>query len=129
MAHSSYDFLFAKPAMRWLLNDYMNPGYRGWLHFRPAEDPRLSVSADLHGGSTEQLGRDTTGARLRVGLVLYLGISIVRGDFNSPRSSSVEACTALANADLLFVRFNCGGPMYPLHALKCALPAMATQDH
>ena len=67
MAHSSYDFLFAKPAMRWLLNDYLNPGYRGWLHFRPAEDPRLSVSADLHGGSTEQLGRDTTGAQLALG--------------------------------------------------------------
>ena len=63
VAHSSYEFLFAKPAMGWLLNDYMNPGYRGWLHFRPAEDPRVSVSADLHGGSTEQLGRDTTGAK------------------------------------------------------------------
>ena len=63
VAHSSYEYLFAKPAMRWLLTDYLNPGYRGWLHFRPAEDPRVSVSADLHGGSTEQLGRDTTGAR------------------------------------------------------------------
>ncbi len=70
VAHSSYDFLFAKPAMRWLLNDYMNPGYRGWLHFRPAEDLRLSVSADLHGGSTEQLGRDTTGVRCPVRLYI-----------------------------------------------------------
>ena len=64
MAHSSYDYLFAKPAMRWLLNDYVCPGGRAWLHFRPAEDPRVSVNADLC-GSPEQLGRDSTGLLCR----------------------------------------------------------------
>lgn len=62
MAHSSYDHLFSKPALRWLLTDYVSPGGRAWLHFRPAEDPRISVSADLS-GSAEQLGRDSTGGR------------------------------------------------------------------
>ena len=62
MAHSSYDHLFAKPAMRWLLTDYVSPGARAWLHFRPAEDPRISVSADLS-GSAEHPGKNSTGGR------------------------------------------------------------------
>ena len=109
VAHSSYDFLFAKPAMRWLLNDYMNPGYRGWLHFRPAEDLRLSVSADLHGGSTEQLGRDTTGAHFAVSSVLpgISTVSMLQTDRQpSPRSSCGRACTASASAGLHFVGSN-----------------------
>lgn len=45
MAHSSYDFMFAKPALRFLFDDYLLPSGRGWLNLRPAEDPRISVSA------------------------------------------------------------------------------------
>lgn len=45
LAHSSYDFMFAKPALRFLFEDYLLPLGRGWLNLRPAEDPRISVSA------------------------------------------------------------------------------------
>lgn len=37
MAHSSYDFMFAKPALRFLFDDYLQPSGRGWLNLRPAE--------------------------------------------------------------------------------------------
>ena len=47
MAHPSYDFLFGKPALRFLFEDYMQPSAHAWLNFRPAEDPRVSVSAVL----------------------------------------------------------------------------------
>jgi len=45
MAHSSYDYMFAKPAMRFLFDDYVNALGRTWLNFRPTEDPRVSVAA------------------------------------------------------------------------------------
>jgi hypothetical protein len=75
MAHSSYDYMFGKPAMRFLMNDYLqvvshrmqvcgiacrqcwslsdaicrvlHQGTWGWLNFRPAEDQRVSVAAVL----------------------------------------------------------------------------------
>ena len=53
MAHSSYDYMFAKPALRFLLEDYMQPSARAWLQFRPAEDPRVSVSALLDTPTSE----------------------------------------------------------------------------
>lgn len=37
MAHSSYDYMFAKPAMRFLFDDYVNALGRTWLNFRPTE--------------------------------------------------------------------------------------------
>jgi hypothetical protein len=54
MAHSSYDYMFGKPAMRFLMNDYLQ-GTRGWLNFRPAEDQRVSVAAVLDAPNTKGL--------------------------------------------------------------------------
>jgi len=46
LAKSSYDFLFIKPNLRWLFNDYLPVGAaKSILYFSPPEDPRISVTA------------------------------------------------------------------------------------
>eukprot|EP00891_Asterochloris_glomerata_P005399 jgi/Astpho2/5399/Aster-07351 len=45
MANSSYDWLFAKPALRWLFNDYMEGQARALVRISPGEDPRISITA------------------------------------------------------------------------------------
>ena len=35
LAKSSYDFLFCKPNLRWLFNDYLPCGFKSLLHFSP----------------------------------------------------------------------------------------------
>ena len=48
LAKSSYDFLFCKPNLRWLFNDYLPIGAaKSILYFSPPEDPRISVTARL----------------------------------------------------------------------------------
>ena len=47
LAKSSYDFLFCKPNLRWLFNDYLPCGIKSLLHFSPPEDPRISLTARL----------------------------------------------------------------------------------
>ena len=47
LAKSSYDFLFCKPNLRWLFNDYLPCGLKSLLHFSPPEDPRVSVTVRL----------------------------------------------------------------------------------
>jgi hypothetical protein len=47
LAKSSYDYLFAKPALRWLLGDYFDNGLNSVLFFAPPLDPRISVKAKL----------------------------------------------------------------------------------
>ena len=47
LAKSSYDFLFCKPNLRWLYNDYLPCGMKSLLHFSPPEDPRISLTARL----------------------------------------------------------------------------------
>ncbi|WIA23566.1 hypothetical protein OEZ85_000289 [Tetradesmus obliquus] len=50
MVKSSYDYLFAKPSLRWLFEDYMGSGLNTVLLFAPAVDPRISVKAKLGAG-------------------------------------------------------------------------------
>ena len=49
MANSSYDWLFAKPALRWLFNDYMDGQARALVRIRSASSQpgshRLLISA------------------------------------------------------------------------------------
>ena len=40
MANSSYDWLFAKPALRWLFNDYMEGQARALVRIRSASSQR-----------------------------------------------------------------------------------------
>ena len=47
LSKSSYDFLFCKPNLRWLFNDYLPCGLKSLLHFSPPEDPRVSVTVRL----------------------------------------------------------------------------------
>lgn len=47
LAKSSYDFLFCKPNLRWLFNDYLPCGVKSLLHFSPPDDPRISLTARL----------------------------------------------------------------------------------
>ena len=62
MAKSSYDFLFCKAQLKWLFNDYLRPGGRSLLHFSPAEDPRISVTARLRTDiERERLGQNSAG--------------------------------------------------------------------
>ena len=62
LAKSSYDFLFCKPNLRWLFNDYLPIGAaKSILYFSPPEDPRISVTARLKasvksGSKSVQLG-------------------------------------------------------------------------
>lgn len=45
MANSSYDWLFAKPALRWLFHDYIDNNAHALLRLSPGEDPRISITA------------------------------------------------------------------------------------
>jgi len=45
MANSSYDFLFAKPALKWLFHDYIDNNAHALLRLSPGEDPRVSITA------------------------------------------------------------------------------------
>ena len=62
LAKSSYDFLFIKPNLRWLFNDYLPVGaVKSILYFSPPEDPRISVTARFkasvdHGKNYLELG-------------------------------------------------------------------------
>jgi hypothetical protein len=47
MLKSSYDYLFGKPSLRWLFNDYFGEGLNSVLYFAPSADPRISVKAKL----------------------------------------------------------------------------------
>ncbi|GBF92274.1 hypothetical protein Rsub_05357 [Raphidocelis subcapitata] len=47
MVKSSYDYQFAKPALRWLFNDYYGEGLNSVLYFAPTVDPRVSVKAKI----------------------------------------------------------------------------------
>ena len=49
MAHSSYEYMFAKPAMRFLFDDYVQPLGRAWLSFRPSEVPGRIRQATCRG--------------------------------------------------------------------------------
>ena len=67
LAKSSYDFLFCKPNLRWLFNDYMPEGFKSLLHLSPPEDPRVSVTVRLRGeaelkGRRVQLNSFSSGA-------------------------------------------------------------------
>ncbi|KAI8467554.1 MAG: hypothetical protein J3K34DRAFT_430110 [Monoraphidium minutum] len=47
MVKSSYDYQFAKPALRWLFEDYYGTGINSVLYFAPSADPRVSVKAKI----------------------------------------------------------------------------------
>ncbi|KIY98614.1 hypothetical protein MNEG_9348 [Monoraphidium neglectum] len=47
MAKSSFDYQFAKPALRWLFEDYYGQGLNSVLFFAPSADPRISVKAKI----------------------------------------------------------------------------------
>jgi hypothetical protein len=51
LSKSSYDYLFAKPALRWLLGDYFESGLNSVLFFAPPLDPRISIKAKLGNGA------------------------------------------------------------------------------
>ena len=40
LSKSSYDFLFCKPNLRWIFNDYLPCGLKTLLHFSPPEGRR-----------------------------------------------------------------------------------------
>ena len=48
MANSSYDWLFAKPALKWLFHDYLDNNAHALLRLSPGEDPRVSITARVH---------------------------------------------------------------------------------
>lgn len=48
MANSSYDWLFAKPALKWLFHDYIDNNAHALLRLSPGEDPRVSITARVH---------------------------------------------------------------------------------
>ena len=85
LAKSSYDFLFCKPNLRWLFNDYLPCGMKSLLHFSPPEDPRISLTARL-AASTKvgdsrkrvQLGDNHYGVRFSTCLTLHSNIWHVR---------------------------------------------------
>lgn len=78
LAKSSYDFLFCKPNLRWLFNDYLPCGMKSLLHFSPPEDPRISLTARL-AASTKvgdslkrvQLGDNHYGVRFSTCMTLH----------------------------------------------------------
>lgn len=48
MANSSYDWLFAKPALKWLFHDYLDNNAHALLRLSPGQDPRVSITARVH---------------------------------------------------------------------------------
>jgi hypothetical protein len=61
MTGSSYDWMFCKPGLKWLFNDYMrqNEAFGIW-RLRPSDDPRLTVHARLS-VLDKQISTGTTG--------------------------------------------------------------------
>ena len=58
MANSSYDWLFAKPALRWLFHDYIDNNAHALLRLSPGEDPRVSITARFHSSLRANKGRN-----------------------------------------------------------------------
>ena len=53
---SSYDYQFAKPALRWLFGDYYGAGLNSVLFLAPSADPRVSVKAKIGSEDAGALG-------------------------------------------------------------------------
>jgi hypothetical protein len=47
MTKSSYDHLFGKRPLKWLMGDYLSEGFTTALYFSPSADPRMSVKAKI----------------------------------------------------------------------------------
>ncbi|KAF8061130.1 ENV9 [Scenedesmus sp. PABB004] len=88
MVKSSYDYLFAKPALRWLFGDYFGPGLNASLLFAPSLDPRLSVKAKLRAGDA-----GTMSIRYQpFGLAEPLCFVDIKASPQSPGDVTLRAC-------------------------------------
>lgn len=67
MANSSYDWLFAKPALRWLFHDYIDNNAHALLRLSPGEDPRVSITARFHSSLRANKGRNVVVAEQNSG--------------------------------------------------------------
>ena len=67
MANSSYDWLFAKPALRWLFYDYIDNNAHAILRLSPGEDPRVSITARFHSSLRANKGRNVVVAEQNSG--------------------------------------------------------------
>ena len=70
MANSSYDFLFAKPALKWLFHDYVDNNAHALLRLSPGEDPRVSITARFHSSLRPNKYRKVIVAEQNSGAVL-----------------------------------------------------------
>lgn len=68
MANSSYDWLFAKPALRWLFHDYIDNNAHALLRLSPGEDPRVSITARFHSSLRANKGRNVVVAEQNSGI-------------------------------------------------------------
>eukprot|EP00878_Enallax_costatus_P040968 GHUV01047391.1.p1 GENE.GHUV01047391.1~~GHUV01047391.1.p1 ORF type:complete len:156 (+),score=10.99 GHUV01047391.1:199-666(+) len=88
MVKSSYDYLFAKPSLRWLFEDYMNTGLNTVLMFAPSADPRISVKAKL-----ANAGNGMMSIRYQpYGLVEPLCFVDIKASPRSPGDVTLRAC-------------------------------------
>jgi hypothetical protein len=93
MAHSSYEYMFGKPALRFLLEDYMQPSARAWLNFRPAEDTRISVSAALDTPTSEpQRGTGVVNLRYQPDPQDYLNFFDIKAQARKGGIAKARAC-------------------------------------
>lgn len=67
MGKSSYDWLFAKPALRWLFHDYIDNNAHALLRLSPGEDPRVSITARFHSSLRANKGRNVVVAEQNSG--------------------------------------------------------------
>jgi len=70
MANSSYDWLFAKPALKWLFHDYIDNNAHALLRLSPGEDPRVSITARFHSSLRSNKHRNLIVAEQNSGAVL-----------------------------------------------------------
>lgn len=69
MANSSYDWLFAKPALRWLFHDYIDNNAHALLRLSPGEDPRISITARFNSSVRANRGQKFVVAEQNSGAV------------------------------------------------------------
>ncbi len=67
IANSSYDWLFAKPALKWLFHDYIDNNAHALLRLSPGEDPRVSITARVNSSLRASKGRNVVVAEQNSG--------------------------------------------------------------
>lgn len=77
MANSSYDWLFAKPALKWLFNDYIDNNAHALLRLSPGEDPRVSITARFHSSLRANKHRNIIVAEQNSGVSMHHCITYV----------------------------------------------------